>query len=264
LLATAGADGTVKIWASKNPSEKNSFECFATLDHSDLDRVPSNPDDKKDKPQTYALQWIDHWDGLPVADNEEASQNSFLLTSSDDFVHLWEVEEAATSEETGALNILTFREVMSLQFKCFHEHGYGVSICQVTSSGLVLQSTSQGQANQKGSTARQAPKPFGGERNPNNMIFVFEAAYCAANSLLGVALSDGTLRLINGRGVCISIVSLPGCESHLTSFAWDVTGTRLATCVATGHVILWGVNVHEGMGSLVTTCSAILEGGELL
>lgn len=199
-----------------------------------------------------------------MADKEKASQNSFLLTTSDDFVHLWEIEEAATSEDAGALNILTFREVTSLHFTSFHGQGYGVSICQVTSSGLVLQSTSQGQPNKKGSIATPAPKPFGGDRNPDNMVFVFEAAYCAANGLLGVALADGTLRLINGRGVCISIVAVPGCESHLTSFAWDVTGTRLATCVATGHVIVWGVNVHEGEGSLKTTCTAILEGGELL
>lgn len=125
---------------------------------------------------------------------------------------------------------------MSLNFVPFQNPGYGVSVCQVTSSGLGIQRGAQGKLKRTidGSSAQTA---FGGERNPSNLIFAFDAVYCPANGLLGVALSDGSLRLINGRGVCISIVQLPGCQSHLTSFSWDSTGTRLATSVATGHVV---------------------------
>lgn len=222
--------------------------------------MPANPDDEAEKPQTYALQWIEHWNGLPLS-SQGAKQNSFLLTSSDDFVHLWELEPRYAESES-----LRFREVLSLRFTDFSGQGYGVSVCQVTDSGLGLESPSNqlDGRSETSSVQNLTRKAFGGERNPNDMIFVFDAQYNAANGLLGVALSDGSLRLMNGRGVCLSIMQLPGCQSHLTSFCWDATGTRLATCVATGHVILWSVEVQVGHGALITRCSAVLEGGEHL
>jgi len=262
LLATAGADGMVKVWCNKDPSQKDSWVCCATLDHSEFERVPANPDDAADKPQVYALQWIDHWSGLPLS-SENTTQNSFLLTSSDDFIHLWELDlSTRDTQEFSAEKILLFREVLSINFVSAGDEGYGVSVCQVTESGLGLKS-SQNQVSKENATA-SAPsqKAFGGDRNPNNLIFVFDAVYCPSNGLLGVALADGGLRLMNGRGVCISLMQLPGCQSHLTSFSWDSTGTRLATCVATGHVIIWAIDVHDSKGSLTTTCTAILEGGE--
>ena len=231
LVATAGADGTVKVWNTKNPSEKDGWSCCATIDHTNFERVPVNPEDDAEKPQVYAVQWIDHWSGLPTPSGKNA-KNSFLLTTSDDFVHLWEL---ASKPEVNS-NELQFREVMSLNFVAFHNPAYGVSVCQVTSSGLGIQRGAQGQL-KRSNDGSPAQKAFGGERNPSNLIFAFDAVYCAANGLLGVALSDGTLRLMNGRGVCISIIQLPGCQSHLTSFSWDSTGTRLATSVATGHVV---------------------------
>lgn len=230
LVATAGADGTVKVWATKDPSE-NAWTCSATLDHTSFERVPVNPEDEAEKPQVYAVQWIDHWSGLPVHGGKE-TKNSFLLTTSDDFVHLWELE----SKPEGDSKDLKFREVMSLNFVSFQNAAYGVSVCQVTNSGVGIQRKAEGQL-KKSNDGSPAQKAFGGERNPSNLIFAFDAVYCDANGLLGVALSDGSLRLINGRGVCISIVQLPGCQSHLTSFSWDSTGTRLATSVATGHVV---------------------------
>jgi WD40 repeat protein len=126
---------------------------------------------------------------------------------------------------------------------------------------------------------------FGGERNPMNIIYVFDASYCKANGILGVALSDGTLRLMNGRGVCLSVLQLPGSNeasisTHLTSFSWDPTGQRLATTVATGHLITWNIELINPLGmvgyhepnyrhSLVsdgihTTCSAVMDGGHNL
>ena len=121
-----------------------------------------------------------------------------------------------------------------------------------------------------------ATTPFGGERNPDNIIYVFDAAYCSANRLLGVALSDGSLRLVNGRGVCLSVLTLPGVQSHLTSFAWDDSGHRLATCVASGHLISWTISPESSTdaatggscsrhgGYFVATCTAIMEGGTFL
>jgi len=50
----------------------------------------------------------------------------------------------------------------------------------------------------------------------------------------------------------------------LTSFGWDALGQRMASCVATGQLILWSVDC-SGMldGSVAPTCRAILEGGHV-
>ena len=93
------------------------------------------------------------------------------------------------------------------------------------------------------------------------MVYVFDASYCEANGLLGVALADGTLRLVNPRGICLSVLSLPGCESHLTSFSWDSTGTRLASCVGTGHIVLWHVESSPGSIHIRVHCTCVLGGG---
>jgi len=111
--------------------------------------------------------------------------------------------------------------------------------------------------------------PFGGKgRNPTNMVYVFEAQYCPTNSLLAVALSDGSLRVVNPRGVCVSILQLPGSgdgskAAHLTSLAWDGSGTRLASCVATGHLVLWSIVPANDSSRIVPSCTAVLQGGHM-
>uniref|UniRef100_A0A7S0AWW5 Uncharacterized protein n=1 Tax=Minutocellus polymorphus TaxID=265543 RepID=A0A7S0AWW5_9STRA len=59
----------------------------------------------------------------------------------------------------------------------------------------------------------------------------------------------------------MSVLSLPGCESHLTSFAWDSTGTRLASCVGTGHIVLWHVESTIGTNHIRVNCTCVLGGG---
>lgn len=273
LLVSAGADGVVKVWASSDPRQKGSWTCCTTIDPTSFDynkketpeTVPALPvpkqnqgfnqwaksdfcqpvskpaeEEEEEKPQVCAVQWIDNWKGLPTGGKE---QNSFLLTSSDDFVHIWELEEVQPNDE----NELSFVEVMSLQFSCFHgSFGYGVSTCRVTKEA-----------------SDTLQKPVLGGRDPDKMVFVFEVAYCEANGLLGVSLSDGSLRMMNARGVCISIMQFPGNQSQISAFAWDSMGTRLATCLAMGHVIVWGLQVDDGAGSLSRSCMSILERGTL-
>jgi WD40 repeat protein len=243
FIASGGADGIVKIWRSPDPSKKNSWECIATLDHSSFEGRTRASDDEDGIPQIYALQFIDHWQGLA------SETNDFLMTSSDDYVHLWEMDKEKDDNEK-----LCFTEVFSIRFTAVDNFGSGVSVCAVTSAGLKVP---QPQA----SSSTATDNAFGGERNPANTIYVFDASYCPENGLLGVALSDGSMRLVNGRGVCLSTLSLPGCRSHLTSFAWDSTGTRLASCVATGHLILW--SIASGEGQTAVSCLAILEGGKI-
>ena len=293
LVASSGADGVVKLWACPDPLErKNEWRCVYTLDHSALagrsnnmetDKATKNETKEEDdaevaeakrednKPQTYALQFIDHWQAFTTGQGDTEAKNSFLMTSSDEFIHFWDIEISKPEEideivDNNKIRMapdkVTLKEVMSLHFDSLEAHGFGVSVCSVTGSGLSLPSareTDQDMAN--GEAAG-----FGGDRNPENKVFVFDAAYCIANGLLGAALSDGSLRLINGRGICISLLNLPGCQSHLTSFCWDSTGTKLATSVATGHLITWKLDAGDvqGKGRTVATCTAIMEGGHQL
>ena len=255
FIASGGADGIVKIWLSPDPSRKDSWGCVFSLDHGSFGgrrgKGPSSDKDeeKDDIPQIYALQFIEHWQGLASATNEK---NNFLMTSSDDYVHLWDMEVRQDGDESSKI---CFSEVFSIRFTAAENFGSGVSICNVTSAGLKVPQEESHSSNVS-SNGR-----YGGVRNPNNIIYVFDASYCQWNGLLGVALSDGTMRLVNGRGVCVSVLSLPGCNSHLTSFTWDSTGSRLASCVATGHLILWSVNSEDENGKTSVSCLAVLEGG---
>ena len=169
------------------------------------------------------------------------TSNSFLLTSSDDHVHLWEIDQLnkKTKAADGAVSRqLHLREVLSLKFVSMNGPARGVMISPVTEESML-----QNLCDAHAASHQPSGFQFGGERNPENLIFVFDAFYCATNGLLGVALSDGSLRLMNGRGVCLSVLELPGGQSHLTSFAWDSTGTKLVTTVATGHLITWGIEL---------------------
>jgi len=267
LVASGGADGTVKIWKSSDASKKNGFECIYTLNHSHFQRRSSEGNDEEVS-QVYGLEFIDNWQGVGMKD---AQANCFLMTCSDDFVHLWEVEVGGTKP-------FQLVEVMSFRFSSYDNVNYGVTVERVTSSGLDLSSISETKSEPKTEAkaeTRSEPRKaseaepettqtagaFGGDRNPENLIYVFDASYCETNGLLGTALADGTVRLVNGRGICVSILSLPGCQSHLTSFAWDAAGTRLASCVATGHLVMWELDYGDHRGFVMPSCAAVLEGG---
>ena len=47
----------------------------------------------------------------------------------------------------------------------------------------------------------------------------------------------------------------------MTSFAWNENGTRLASCVASGQVILLDISQNDRRGHIEPTCLSILEGG---
>ncbi|GKY98737.1 hypothetical protein MPSEU_000830000 [Mayamaea pseudoterrestris] len=270
LLATGTAEGVVLLFGTDDPA--NEWKCLYTIEHSDFNHVA--PQDEDDKPQIYALQFIDHYKALPSADDDV--HNSFLMTSSNDCIHFWELDAQKRSkvDEVGSSeHQLHLREVMSLRFTHLHGVGYGVRPCQVTGratmSALPSAHTVGPTLDNETATNDDAETPYGGaHRNPNHFIFVFDASYCSTNSLLGAALSDGSLRLMNGRGVCLSALQLPGVQSHLTSFCWDTTGTRLATSVATGYVVVWSViNVtvqNSGYEELKTSCLSAMQGGHEL
>jgi hypothetical protein len=79
--------------------------------------------------------------------------------------------------------------------------------------------------------------------------------------------------VINSRGVCLAILQLPGCKSHLTAVCWDAKGYRISTSVGTGQVILWRLEPTAGDDGaflrhdckvperVTPSCQAVLQGG---
>lgn len=296
-LASSDANGQVKVWHltfnEKSSTTEATSECFAVLDHS-YDRLeyshhPSNSNTNDDKervpdeniPQIYAIQFIDKWLGIG-----SSSDNGLLITSSDDKIHLWELienlskhtesnseEKAVDQAPSTSIEKMKFRRIMSFVFVGTN-FGYG-GVFVDFSSNLVSNfpgNMSSPMSNMGGYPSVCSPSlqdegdtasnTFGGVRNPDKLVFVFDASMCPSNNLLGVALSDGTLRILNARGVCLSILQLPGCNSHLTALAWDDSGSKLATCVGTGHLILWGIEFGGvGREEVYPSCKAIFEGG---
>jgi len=76
---------------------------------------------------------------------------------------------------------------MSLHFGSLQKYGYGVSHFSVTGRGLKLPPPP------KSDQLDQSCDAFGGECNPQNILFVFDAEYCPANGFWGVALPHGVL-----------------------------------------------------------------------
>lgn len=247
LLASGGADGTVRLWACQDPriapGQEGGWQCYLTSDHSHF----SSNNSTNNKPQIYTLDFIDRWEAFDTSG--EGSPSSFLMTSSNDYLHFWSLDALSTSEPDRR----TLKEVISLQFGSIAQYGYGVSVANVTEGD-----------HSSSKLGGDSADSLGGERNPSNVVYVFDASFCPPNGLVGVALSDGTLRLINGRGICVCILNVPNSQSHLTSCAWDRHGSRLVTTVATGQLVSWHLLLNnEAQGSGYTKADHVctFEGG---
>lgn len=263
-IATGGADGVVYLWAASTTTTQEhptDWRIYATLDHSAWAvQDPDAQDGEPEAPQIYALNFIDDWQGLPSRD--VADSNAFLLTSSDDHVHLWEwqpdVHKKVKLDDGWSGEKTVLREVLSMRFGLWQDADYGVTVGQVTGNAtLDLQSTREPQSPEASNLTDE--EIFGGKnRNPRGIVYVFDAAYSYTLGCLGVALSDGTVRLLNGRGICFSVLQLPHLQAHLTSLCWSATTNVLATAVATGEVVTW--QIWPGH---TPVCRAILSGGHV-
>lgn len=263
LLASSGADGTVRLWACQDPrsGEEGGWKCYLALDHSHFAVKRSIAAEGQDKPQIYTLQFINHWEAFGTFG--EDTPDAFLMTSSEDYLHFWSLGGLSTTDQDmdGPIcpDRLRLKEVISLQFGSTTQYGYGVSVANVTDA-----SRGSGTTQLNGGNTRDSPATiFGGERNPDNVVYVFDASFCSANGLVGVALSDGTLRLINGRGICVCILNVLNSRSHLTSCTWDKNGSRLLTTVATGQLVSWKLREKDDPNSGYTKADHLctFEGG---
>ncbi|CAM9099367.1 unnamed protein product [Scytosiphon promiscuus] len=83
---------------------------------------------------------------------------------------------------------------------------------------------------------------IGGERNPDDASFVFDARPRpgSGSSALAVALSDGTVRVgdMLREGAHTEVLRGPS-NTHLTSLAWSDDGAVLVSCGGNGTVTVW-------------------------
>jgi WD40 repeat protein len=107
------------------------------------------------------------------------------------------------------------------------------------------------------------PNQFGGQRNPTNEIYIFDAAI--NNDLIAAALSDGTCRVLplsnaksQSEEECVLTVPQDGRGGHLTAISWGKD--RLVTCIACGRVVVW--NVQMVGGRVESSFVAVFDGGE--
>lgn len=255
VLASGGADGIVRLWSAvqkkNDEAEQNNnkldWTCVGSLNHFHTE--------DEERPQIYALQFIQS----PSYPNLD-----LLLTSAHDSIYLWNIiidnDDSKTSESTETSQYK--------QNKKFNNKRKFLCNLSIQFSHL-----------EDGSKTNQ----FGGQRNPENELYVFDASYNEASDLLAVALSDGTCRVIPlasavdedndadnntplQREQCV--LSLPpgyfgDGGGHLTAVNWDKSGSRLATCVASGRVVLWMLQYAGVDGSIFLHPSivSILDGG---
>lgn len=256
LLASAGADGVVRLWSAcqSEDDDKLEWKCVGTQSHYEYEQ--NDNDEEVEPPQIYSMQFIQ---------SKSAPHLNLLLTSANDAVYIWKIENDVQS--TNNDNVPNKRLIQPHLFVQFER----------------LDPNSGAYVNQ-----------FGGPRNPLNELYVFEASYSECNDLVGAALSDGTCRVVSlanhknnntteeddemlddnnplQRGQCV--LSLPPDYfpeergGHLTALSWDESGTRLATCIASGRVVLWMIQTvrrEDGLSFLHPTCVAVLEGGEMI
>ena len=207
LLATAGADGILRLYSASLQKDKLIWKLVGSKDHYQLLNKTT-----QDRPQIYSLQFVPG-----PSTNDSSTTDWLLMTSADDAIFLWDVQ----NQDIISHSILQFGQLGQNQ--------------------------------------------FGGARNPDNAIYIFDAA-CNNNSLVAVALSDGTCRVLNlfkmQEKQCVLSVpeELVGEKGgHLTALAWDSKGERLVTCIACGKVALWNIQFHSG--TILSSFVAILEGG---
>jgi len=91
----------------------------------------------------------------------------------------------------------------------------------------------------------EAARVFGGPRNPDACVYVFDAAPCpAAPHLLAAALSDATVRVLDMREGGPGVVMEVG-GGHATSVAWSDDGRAVIVAGGKGQVSVWSASERK-------------------
>ena len=243
----------------------HSGDCEGCISNDDDDKGGcGNSEDSK--PQIYGLEWIDKWRGLEKG--TPLSEHMVLLVTSDDHLHLWtwqhgpgpaKIDNESTTEATED-QPRKLQEVFSMRLgSCCGVNG-GVTVGRLTNSSCSFPANDVAFQEMPARSVTNAMHQgaFGGHRNPHGLIFVFDAAYSRDLATLGVALSDGTVRLLNGQGRCWHVIHphhFPTRPGYLTALAWSppssptrgssngnsMAASLLVTATGRGDVITWQV-----------------------
>jgi hypothetical protein len=125
--------------------------------------------------KVYALQFIDHWQGPPSADEQGNSFSCWrrrMIT-----MHLWEVDARKSPNRTTARrNESPSREVMSLRFTDMHDSGYGVHTGKVGVGYFgVRQSKKRRRSKQQHRDRASQSTQVWRRPESHNLVYVFDA-----------------------------------------------------------------------------------------
>ena len=96
---------------------------------------------------------------------------------------------------------------------------------------------------------REGTCHFGGQRNPDDEVVVFDAKPAPNQSdIIAIALSDGTLRTLDLREDAARIIGQAS-DVHLTSITWR-DPTTVITCSGTGEVASWDIRTSARLSTI--------------
>merc|ERR1712194_782382 len=100
LVASAGADGVIKLWKVT----RIEYECICTI----KTYATTDDNEQAETPQVYALDFI-NW-------SFAGQDNYLILTSADDYIHLWEVVENEEKKSHELIKVLSFHFIHYINF----------------------------------------------------------------------------------------------------------------------------------------------------
>lgn len=161
-ICTGGSDGAVCVWQRSSLDDAAAYNKLAHLDHGE-------------DAQIYACE--------PVASSENDGGIE-LLTAADNRIFIWDIQR---SERPSA--VYDFHRIQS--FDVPNESKSSNS--QSSPTSIDADPSQQG-------AASAGIQPFGGERNPDDLVFVFDVKMCPVHTnIISAAMSDATIRLIDVR-----------------------------------------------------------------
>jgi len=212
FLATGGADGRVKVYRpfARQDVMTNHLTLLPVAEIDFYNSIKGG-----DQAQVYCLQFVDVW-------SKYTFPHPVLMSSQDHLLHLWTPLVHIDCEENG-------------------ERMCSTIIGDENKFEMHLSFTYDFVALDKERVA------FGGERNPENKIFLFDASYCIETNILAAALSDKTVRLMDGNtGTYLSVMDFERDETgHVTAICWNKSGSNLASSLAAGIISIWNVHVEK-------------------
>jgi hypothetical protein len=213
LITTCGADGRAIIWktnqelnfntstnSTSNPkSDQNISEHTVQAANTDNNTKNNNSTEKKknEKRNVQKLSVLTHGSGQIYACEclDLFSSSSLLMTAADSSVYLWDINNSTNSNPNSSSNSNT-------------NPNSDPNPNPSSDSNLPVHTwtvNANTNASHKNEKETVSSPNFGGPRNPENQVFIFDAKVNPNNkTIIALALSDGTVRQIDVRSPIMS------------------------------------------------------------